>query len=210
MSVVAHVRTPLVHPRCVVHATTVRQPSTTSYARAPGFACRRVSHHCHEMSKNLSRVCAAAAQEVERSVSSTEEQVTIDIASQEAFDATLSENASKLVVLMCKAKGCRPCKQFARKYAKLAEHFGDAVFCEVIGDRNDSTRGMMRSMKIRATPTFVFFRNGEKIHEHSGVNAQKMIDALEQAVEEGEQGYGEEHLHFVNNILSNEEDGEDA
>jgi thioredoxin 1 len=148
----------------------------------------------------------AAANDVERSVSSTQEHATVDIASQESFDSILSDNASKLVVLMCKAKGCRPCKQFAGKYAKLAEHFSDAVFCEVIGDRNDSTRGMMRSMKIRATPTFVFFRDGEKIHEHSGVNAQKMIDALEQAVREGESGYGEEHLHFVNNILSNDDE----
>lgn len=185
-----------VQPRCVVHATTVRQPSPTTYV---GFSGRRARVEQH------GRVCAAV-NDVESSVSSTQEHATVDIASQEAFDSTLAENSSKLVVLMCKAKGCRPCKQFAGKYAKLAEHFSDAVFCEVIGDRNDSTRGMMRSMKIRATPTFVFFRDGERIHEHSGVNAQKMIDALGQAVREGESGFGEEHLHFVNNILSNEDD----
>ena len=136
------------------------------------------------------------------------QEFTIDISQQEDFDNVLSQNASKLVVLMCKAKGCRPCKQFSRKFNRLAEHFTDAVFCEVIGDRNESTRNMMRSMKIRATPTFVFFRNGEKIHEHSGINPQKMIDALESAVFDGEAGFGEEHLHFVNGILSNEEDDE--
>ena len=184
-----------VQPRCVVHATTVRQPSTTAHVAFSGR--RSFGQHGRLL---------AAAHEVESSVSSTQEHATVDIASQEAFDSTLAENSSKLVVLMCKAKGCRPCKQFAGKYAKLAEHFADAVFCEVVGDRNDSTRGMMRSMKIRATPTFVFFRDGERIHEHSGVNAQKMIDALGQAVQEGESGYGEEHLHFVNNILSNEDE----
>ena len=186
-----------VQPRCVVHATTVRQPSTrTSYMWFSGRRSRVQQH---------SRLLAAA-HDVESSVSSTQEHATIDIASKEAFDSTLADNSSRLVVLMCKAKGCRPCKQFAGKFAKLAEHFSDAVFCEVIGDRNDSTRGMMRDMKIRATPTFVFFRDGEKIHEHSGVNAQKMIDALGQAVREGENGFGEDHLHFVNNILSNEEE----
>ena len=132
--------------------------------------------------------------------------VVVDIAQEEEFDAVVAGHPGALVVLMCKAKGCRPCKQFKSKYDTLAKYFTDAVFCEVIGDRNESTRNMMRKMKIRATPTFVFYRNQEKVHEHSGINPQKMIDALEAHVLEGESGYGEEHLHFVANVLSNEED----
>eukprot|EP00889_Picochlorum_renovo_P006441 jgi/Picre1/33471/NNA_008795.t1 len=135
--------------------------------------------------------------------------VVIDIAKEEEFDAVVAAHPGALVVLMCKAKGCRPCKQFKSKYDTLAKYFTDAVFCEVIGDRNESTRNMMRKMKIRATPTFVFYRNEEKVHEHSGINPQKMIDALEAHVMEGETGYGEEHLHFVANVLSTTEDDEE-
>lgn len=134
----------------------------------------------YSLSSMSSRVQSAAAHELEASntigmpsASSTSE-FTVDIASEEQFQSLVAESGDSLVVLMCKAKGCRPCKQFARKFSKLAEHFSDCTFAEVIGDRNDSTRGMMRSMKIRATPTFVFFRSGTKVHEHSGINAQKV------------------------------------
>ena len=159
------------------------------------------------------RVHAAAAQEnrvnAAEALASVKEQknegVLVDIVSKEAFDEIVATQGSSLVVLMCKAMGCRPCKMFRKKYEKLAEHFTDAVFCEVVGDRNESTRGMMRSLKIRATPTFLFFRNGEVIHQHSGVNPQKMIDALKVAVQPGEAGYCEE-LHFVNGVLSEDEE----
>jgi thioredoxin-related protein len=144
------------------------------------------------------------------SISPGSSSVVVDIANEEAFDALVAAHPGQLVVLMCKAKGCRPCKQFKSKYDTLAKYFADAVFCEVIGDRNESTRNMMRTMKIRATPTFVFYRNQEKVHEHSGINPQKMIDALESHVLEGELGYGEEHLHFVaKGILSSNEDEEE-
>ena len=113
-------------------------------------------------------------------------------------------NATKLVVFMAKAKGCRPCKQFSRKYNTIAEHFSDSVFVTCIGDRNDSTRGLMRNMKVRATPTFLFFRGGEKVHEHSGINGQKMLDALEDAVGGGGAGGGERCIHFEGAILSTE------
>ena len=116
-------------------------------------------------------------------------------------------NGPKLVVFMAKAKGCRPCKQFQKKYETIAEHFSDSVFVTCIGDRNDSTRGLMRSLKVRATPTFMFFRGQEKVHEHSGINGQKMLDALEDNVLEGEAGWGERCIHFEGAILSTEEEG---
>ena len=94
---------------------------------------------------------------------------------------------------------------FHGKYVKLAAHYRDAIFCEILGDRSDGTRNLMRSLKIRATPTFVFFRNGEQIHCHSGINGQKMIDALKIAVNADEAGYCEE-VKFAAALLSAEEE----
>lgn len=125
----------------------------------------------------------------------------LQIASAEAFREVQEANPSKLVILMCKATGCRPCKQFRPKYVRLADHYRDAVFCEIIGDRNDSTRSLMRDLKIRATPTFVFFRNGEEVHSHSGINPQKMIDALKVAVLPEEAGFCEE-VKFAVDLLN--------
>jgi thiol-disulfide isomerase/thioredoxin len=107
---------------------------------------------------------------------------------------------------MCKATGCRPCRQFRRKYGKLASHYSDAIFCEVVGDESESTRKMMRELKIRATPTFLFYRNGEMVHTHSGINAQKMVDALKQAVLFSEAGYCSE-VKFAADLLMADVDG---
>ena len=93
-----------------------------------------------------------------------------------------------MVVLMCKASKCRPCKTFKPKYAGLAEIFSDCEFYSVIGDRNDSTRQLMRDYKVRATPTFLFFRNGKEVHSHSGVNAQNMLNALKECIKSDEAG----------------------
>jgi hypothetical protein len=92
-------------------------------------------------------------------------------------------------------------QQFRRKYGKLAAHYTDAIFCEVMGDRSEATRGMMRSYKVRATPTFLFFRNGEQVHSHSGINAQKMVDALKAAVAPSEAGWCEE-VKFAATVLA--------
>lgn len=104
----------------------------------------------------------------------------VQISSDEAFNQLIAANPEKLVVLMCKANGCRPCKQFRPKYLQLASLYPDAIFCEVVGDRNETTRNLMRSLKVRATPTFIMHRNNEVIHTHSGINGQKMVDAFNQ------------------------------
>lgn len=64
---------------------------------------------------------------------------------------------------------------------------------------------MMRSYKVRATPTFLFFRNGEQVHSHSGINAQRMVDALKAAVKPTEVGYCEE-VKFAADVLAATED----
>ena len=62
----------------------------------------------------------------------------------------------------------------------------------------------MRSLKVRATPTFVFFRNGENVHMHSGINGQKMVDALKVSVKPEESGFCEE-VKFAADLLASEE-----
>jgi hypothetical protein len=94
---------------------------------------------------------------------------------------------------------------FRTKFVKLANHYTEGIFCEILGDRSDSTRNLMRSLKVRATPTFVFFRGGENIHMHSGINGQKMIDALKIAVRPEEAGFCEE-VKFAAELFAKEEE----
>ncbi len=94
---------------------------------------------------------------------------------------------------------------FRPKYGKLAAHYSDAIFCEIMGDRSEGTRNMMRAQKVRATPTFIFFRDGENVHSHSGINAQKMVDAIKSMVQEGEAGYCAEAAYATEVLSSDEE-----
>ena len=54
----------------------------------------------------------------------------------------------RLVVLMAKSAGCRPCKAFARKYQRIAALYPDAVFTVITGDESKETRAMMMAMKV--------------------------------------------------------------
>ena len=62
----------------------------------------------------------------------------------------------------------------------------------------------MRSLKVRATPTFIFFRNGENVHMHSGISSEKMVDALKEAVLSNEAGFCEE-VKYASAVLSDDE-----
>ncbi len=41
----------------------------------------------------------------------------------------------QVVILMCKARACRPCKAFTRKYMHLAERFTSSVFLDITGEQ---------------------------------------------------------------------------
>jgi hypothetical protein len=155
----------------------------------------------------------------------------LQVASREDFQQLLAANKDRLVVLMCKAKGCHPCKvrrtpllwaralppsppplsapakfapecnaprppspippqAFRSKYAALGRHYSGGVFAEVMGDRNESTRALMKAMKVKATPTFAVFVGGEQVHMHSGVKAEKLIEALAAHSPAGSPGNG--------------------
>lgn len=112
------------------------------------------------------------------------------IHSPEEFEAITAANKDKLVVLMCKANHCRPCKMFARKYAAAARQYSDAIFLEVFGDETKATRQMMVDMKVRVTPTFALFRGGHKVHSHGGINETNLHKYISQHLQPGEAGFG--------------------
>lgn len=64
----------------------------------------------------------------------------LQVHSPAEFDNIIQTNRDKLVVLMCKAKCCRPCKMFTRKYKLIADHYSDALFYEIYGDESKDTR----------------------------------------------------------------------
>ena len=56
----------------------------------------------------------------------------------------------------------RPCKGVAKAYEKLAATYNKAVFLKLLGNANMGCKRLFKEFKIRSTPSFLFFRNGEE------------------------------------------------
>jgi len=76
-------------------------------------------------------------------------------------------NSDKLTVVDFYATWCGPCKQIAPFVVKLSEEFKDATFLKV---DVDEVADVAAEVGVRAMPTFMLFRNGEKVSEIVGAN----------------------------------------
>ena len=82
------------------------------------------------------------------------------------FDAAISGNAGKLVVVDFTATWCPPCQMIAPKFAELSTELGDsAVLVKVDVDENAEASG---AAGITCMPTFQFYKDGAKVHEIQG------------------------------------------
>lgn len=86
------------------------------------------------------------------------------------------------MVLDCMATWCGPCKVIAPHVVKLSnDTFPDVKFYKI---DVDEVSDVAQDLGVRAMPTFVIFKDGEKVGEVVGANPK----ALEAAVREAEKG----------------------
>ncbi|GKY98244.1 thioredoxin domain-containing protein 2 [Mayamaea pseudoterrestris] len=93
------------------------------------------------------------------------------ITNLEEYNALLETSKSKLVILDFSAEWCGPCKFIHPIFEKMAEENPDVVFAEVDVDEADDVAGQC---KVRAMPTFHFYKGGEKIEEMMGADKDKL------------------------------------
>jgi thioredoxin 1 len=86
----------------------------------------------------------------------------------------------KLIVVDFTATWCGPCKRIAPTYENLSKEFGNvAVFLKVDVDDNDETTA---SCKIKSMPTFLYYKNGEKIDEGHGADPDQLREKIEKNI----------------------------
>ncbi|PIG86434.1 thioredoxin [Aspergillus arachidicola] len=76
-------------------------------------------------------------------------------------------DSKDLVVLDCFAEWCGPCKAIAPQLAKLSEEYTGAKFYKIDVDELSEVAA---ELGVRAMPTFLFFKDGEKVNEVVGAN----------------------------------------
>ncbi|KUL91110.1 hypothetical protein ZTR_00776 [Talaromyces verruculosus] len=95
------------------------------------------------------------------------------LANKSEFDTALKSD--KLVVVDAFAEWCGPCKAIAPKVHAWSEEYTDVDFVKFDVDESPD---VAQELGIRAMPTFLFFKNGEKITEVVGVNPPALEAAI--------------------------------
>jgi len=95
----------------------------------------------------------------------------------ESFPRELAKAGNRLVVVDFTASWCGPCKRIAPVFAELAAKYSHNLFLKVDVDECPQTAN---DNKVQAMPTFMFFKNGQKIDSIRGADPE----ALESKVRE--------------------------
>ncbi|KXZ47389.1 hypothetical protein GPECTOR_35g827 [Gonium pectorale] len=103
-------------------------------------------------------------------------------------EAVLTEHKDRLVVVMCKASHCKPCKTFMPKYSRMAELLSDSVLLSLTGDHSAETKKLMVEWGIKSTPTFRVYRGGEVVGTVTGAKEAKVLPVLTGLLKDGEAG----------------------
>lgn len=108
--------------------------------------------------------------------------------SPQELDQMVADRQNQLLVLMCKASHCKPCKRFGPTYSRMAELLPDSVLLEITGDETPETKKWMVGMGIKVTPTFRVYRGGEMVGTTTGAKLPKILPLILEQLKDGERG----------------------
>ncbi|KAL4419546.1 hypothetical protein ABPG77_006877 [Micractinium sp. CCAP 211/92] len=171
-------------------ASSLTRPTVCAGAPRAVSARPRLALRVEVQSQSRGHAAAAASSLLDAPSAEEMAAPVATVHSPDEFQAILDANKDKMVVLMCKATHCRPCKLFAKKYAMAAMQYSDAVFTQIMGDENKANRSMMIENKVKVTPTFIIYRGGQKVHSHGGINETNLHRYISKYLQPGEAGYG--------------------
>jgi len=101
--------------------------------------------------------------------------MVLAVPTKEAFEQQLSQAGGKLVVVDFFATWCGPCKVIAPQVEELEKTMPNVVFLKVDVDECED---VAMQYKVSAMPTFMFFKNGDKLEDFAGANLQKLKDTI--------------------------------
>ncbi|KAF2272983.1 thioredoxin-domain-containing protein [Westerdykella ornata] len=105
-----------------------------------------------------------------------------NLTSKSDWDKAL-EPKDTLIVLDCFATWCGPCKVIAPQVVKFSKAYPNAHFYKL---DVDEVPDVAQELGIRAMPTFLLFKNGEKVGEVVGANPKALEAAIQKGLGEGE------------------------
>lgn len=95
---------------------------------------------------------------------------------EDEFRELLVTSEDQLICVDFWATWCGPCRMVAPFFEKLSHEFEDAIFVKL---DVDDVEELADEYEIQVTPTFIFFKGGEKIDEMCGPNKEKLREMVE-------------------------------
>ncbi|KAL8918857.1 MAG: hypothetical protein Q9208_007114 [Pyrenodesmia sp. 3 TL-2023] len=103
-----------------------------------------------------------------------------NIKSKSDFDTALADPS--LMIIDCMATWCAPCKMIAPHVVKMSNTYPNARFYKLDVDEVPDVAG---DLGVTAMPTFIIFKNGERVGEVVGANVKPLEAAVVQQLDEG-------------------------
>ncbi|CZT42316.1 related to thioredoxin [Rhynchosporium secalis] len=100
-----------------------------------------------------------------------------NVANKAQFTAALKDH--EIVIVDCFATWCGPCKVIAPQVVKYSDEYTGAHFIKL---DVDEVPDVAQELGVRAMPTFLIFKNGEKTHEVVGANPKALMTAIHKAL----------------------------
>ncbi|XP_073259530.1 thioredoxin-like isoform X2 [Porites lutea] len=102
-----------------------------------------------------------------------------EFASKEEYDNFLrsEKNKDKLIVIDFYADWCGPCRKMKPYFKKCEGKYPDVVFAKV---DVDDAEAIAEEEEVEVMPTFIFFKNGERLHKFCGSDEKELEEKIKE------------------------------
>lgn len=88
---------------------------------------------------------------------------------------SLIEKKDNIIIVDFWAEWCGPCRLLSKQLEKVAEETSDNIIIAKINVEEEENRDLVSEYKIRSIPAVFLYKEGEKIHEFTGLKQKEDI-----------------------------------
>ena len=104
----------------------------------------------------------------------------LQITSTAEFSKVISQD--KIVVVDFMAQWCKPCKAIAPILDDMNTEFGDKIDILKVDVDDEDVEEVCAEYRVSCMPTFIFFKNGKRIHRITGTAVNDIRTCIEKNI----------------------------